>query len=260
MMSVYRLPHGQYGYSGHVVNLPQDVASFVNTLPRQPSSLDIIVVRKESSTNSHHDFRVRRSKIVNALQWLLANNKYFQNITVDSNVISNLPEDDDFTHIHTVTVSAEVPDDVESMIQETDPYNTNLSRTFVPGLYRTLTEQENVQQSLHQSTSTLMWPNRGSSPVNEFTSEGYFSCSFPTLFPTGAAEFLGARINNVTIGNYFKHLLLYDDGRFAKHCRFRYFALNTEMRWRALQTGRVYVRQNLEDAHLSVEQLRDMIG
>ena len=77
------LPHGQYGYSVHVVSLPQYVASFVNTLPRQPTSLDIVVVRKESSTNSHHDFRVRRSKVVNALQWLLANNKYFQNITVD---------------------------------------------------------------------------------------------------------------------------------------------------------------------------------
>ena len=90
-----------------MVNLPQDVASFVNTLPRQPTSLDIVVVTKESSTNSHHDFRVRRSKVANTLQWLLANNKYFQNITVDNDVISNLPEDDDFTHIHTVTVSAE---------------------------------------------------------------------------------------------------------------------------------------------------------
>ena len=54
--------------------------------------------------------------------------------------------------------------------------------------------------------------------------------------------------------------MLYDDGRFAKHSRFRYFAFNTEMRWRALQTGRVYVRQNPEDAHLSIEDLRDMIG
>lgn len=52
-------------------------------------------------------------------------------------------------HIHTVTVSAETPDDSElSMSQETDPYNATLLRTFVPGLYRTLTEQENVQQSL----------------------------------------------------------------------------------------------------------------
>ena len=155
MMSVYRLPHGQYGYSGHVVNLPQDVASFVNTLPRQPTSLDIVVVRKESSANSHRDFRVRRLKVVNALHWLLANNKYFQDITVDNDVISNLPEDDNFTHIDTVTVSAETPDDLESMIQKTDPYNADLSTTFVPSLCRTLTEQENVQQSLHQAT--LMW-------------------------------------------------------------------------------------------------------
>ena len=31
IMSLYRLPHGQYGYSGHVINLPQDVGSFANT-------------------------------------------------------------------------------------------------------------------------------------------------------------------------------------------------------------------------------------
>ena len=55
--------------------------------------------------------------------------------------------------------------------------------------------------------------------------------------------------------------MLYNDGRFTKHCRFRYFALNTEMRWRALQTGRIYVRQNPEDDHfLTIEDLRDMVG
>ena len=39
MMSVYRLPYGQYGYSGHVhvLNLPQDVSSFACKLPRTTS-------------------------------------------------------------------------------------------------------------------------------------------------------------------------------------------------------------------------------
>ena len=32
------------------------------------------------------------------------------------------------------------------------------------------------------------------------------------------------------------------------------------MRWRALQTGRIYVRQHHQDAQLSVEELRDMVG
>ena len=43
---------------------------------------------------------------------------------------------------------------------------------------------------------------------------------------------------------------MYADGRFARHPRFRYFALNTEMRWRALQAGRIYVRHHPHDAQL----------
>ncbi len=77
------------------------------------------------------------------------------------------------------------------------------------------------------------------------STEGY------TLFPTGAAAFLGQRWNDVTIGNYFNHLLKYDDGRFARH---RFFALNTK----ALQNGRMYVQQNPGDAQLTVDELRDM--
>ena len=104
-----------------------------------------------------------------------------------------------------------------------------------------------------------MWPTIGGAPINEFNTEGYFSMAFPTLFPTGAADFLGQHCNQVTIGNYFKHLM-YDDGRFAKHPRFRFFALNTEMHWRALQAGHIYIRQHPGDAHLTVDDLRDMVG
>ena len=57
IMTLYRLPHGQYGYSGHVINQPQDVASFASSLPRLPSDLDVIVVRKEGAAQSHRDFR-----------------------------------------------------------------------------------------------------------------------------------------------------------------------------------------------------------
>ena len=53
----------------------------------------------------------------------------------------------------------------------------------------------------NQSASAVMWPNRGSSPINEFATEGYYCCSFPTLFLTGATKFLGPHINNVTIEN-----------------------------------------------------------
>ena len=92
IMSLYRLPHGQYGYSGHVINLPQDVGSFANTLPQLPSELDVIVVRKEEATESRHDFLVRRSVVLCALQWLLANNIYYRNVHIDSDALALLPK------------------------------------------------------------------------------------------------------------------------------------------------------------------------
>ena len=52
----------------------------------------------------------------------------------------------------------------------------------------------------------------------------------------GAADFVAPRPLAVTVGNY---LLMYADGRFARHPRFRYFALNTDVRWRSLQAGRI---------------------
>ena len=67
MMSLYRLPLGQYGYSGHVVNLPQDISSFVARLPRLSSDVDVILVRKEGASATHKDFRVCRTKILCAL-------------------------------------------------------------------------------------------------------------------------------------------------------------------------------------------------
>ncbi len=52
------------------------------------------------------------------------------------------------------------------------------------------------------------------------------------------------------------HLMMYRDGRFARHPRFRY----SEMRWRALQAGRICVHHHPLDACLTVQELRDMVG
>ena len=189
----------------------------------------------------------------------------YHNIRIDPDAIAVLPEDGDLTGLHSMTLESSDDDQELPSPQDVDPYNAHLARTFVPSTAQRLTEQETIRQSInerqsHQSLPTVPWPPSSGTPINEFNTEGYISCAFPTLFPTGAADFVAPRPNAVTIGNYFKHLLMYDDGRFARHPRFRYFALNTEMRWRALQPGRTYVRQHPRDARLSVEELRDMVG
>ena len=44
IMVIYQLPHGQLGYSGHVLNLPQNVAGFTRTLPCSPNDIDVLIV------------------------------------------------------------------------------------------------------------------------------------------------------------------------------------------------------------------------
>ena len=265
MMSVYRLPLGQYGYRGHVINLPQDISSFATSLPWLPTDLDIIVVRKEGTLGSHRDFRVRRSRILSALQWLKENNRYYHAITIVDSALAKLPEDGDIAGVSTVSLPLDSDDHITDLADAED--DLNMSCTFVPVGPRRQVEHEVVRQSIasyqqpgETETPTAQWPEIQNAPINEFKTEGYMTCAFPTLFPTGEADFAAPRLHRVTIGEYFKHLLLYKDGRFATHPRFRFFALNTEMRWRALQAGNIYVRQHAKDAQLTVQELKDMVG
>lgn len=100
-----------------------------------------------------------------------------------------------------------------------DLYDELLSGTFVPMNFKKGTEQEIVrnaiskhQQPLHAHTQ-VPWPDVTNTPINEFKTEGYISCVFPALFPSGAADFTQPRLHTVTVGNYFKHLMMYKDGR-----------------------------------------------
>ena len=216
IMSVYRLPHGQLGYSGHVINLPHDVASFASSLPRQPSQLDVIIVRKEGANNSHRDFRVRRSVVHQALQWLVTHNMYYRalGVRIDNDTLDQLPPDGNLSHLVSVpeaSSSLETPTAGRTIVDtpatespvgsnatsEDTLYDEHLPQSFVPHSVPSMTEQEAVQQSVEQrqssssSPATMMWPSIGGVPINEFTTEGYFTCALPTLFPTGAGDFLG---------------------------------------------------------------------
>ncbi|CAG8751467.1 35874_t:CDS:2 [Gigaspora margarita] len=82
----------------------------------------------------------------------------------------------------------------------------------------------------------INWPTIKNNSVNEFEEVGYITKAFPILFPKGRADL-----------------------RIAQYKQFRYFALNSIMRLRALENSKIYVRQNLEDAYLTVEDIQDLL-
>src|SRR2546421_106808 len=270
VLSVYRLRGGQHGYRGNVINFPQDVGEFASRLPRSPSSLDLFVVRRESENDSagFKDFKIRRTKVARALLWLKENNEYYANITIDGEILGSLPIDgsidDQLSNKQKIDEGSDYDD--ENVINE-DPNCENeddvIRRTFVavsPSFDR---EDDSIQKAinrLYTESCPVVWPKIKNEPINEFETAGYIACAFPTLYPTGNADLRQVRIREVNPAEYFKHLLLYKDGRFARHSRWRYFALNSQMRWRALQEGKVYIKQSLNDTQITVEDIQERIN
>lgn len=59
VISVYRVKGEQYAYSGHVILFPQDILEFYERLPRNPLSMDLVLIvqksHQETTTISVYD-------------------------------------------------------------------------------------------------------------------------------------------------------------------------------------------------------------
>ena len=53
----------------------------------------------------------------------------------------------------------------------------------------------------------MEWPEIGLSPINEYNTEGLFDMAFPTLFPTGTADWLQPHFKDVRLHEYGLHYL-----------------------------------------------------
>ena len=76
----------------HVLNLPQDIQSFLNRLPSHVSDLPILIVRRHGVDNSHKDFTILRHQVLEASLWLKTDNPYFKDVEIDQEAIESLPE------------------------------------------------------------------------------------------------------------------------------------------------------------------------
>ena len=77
----------------------------LHRLPRLPSELDVVVVRKEGANQSHRDFRVRRSVVHRALEWLVTHNIYYRanHIHISQDALAQFPQDGNLSTVVTVT-------------------------------------------------------------------------------------------------------------------------------------------------------------
>lgn len=85
---------GQLSINGNVVNVPTDVMSTVNKLPRMLTEDETIAFKFNRSLNFKHSVafeRIRPNKVLNAANWLVENSELFRNegIQINNNWLTN---------------------------------------------------------------------------------------------------------------------------------------------------------------------------
>ena len=272
IMTVYHKHGGQLGYSGHVLNLPQNIQQFINKLPVRVNDLPVLTISRQGAANTHHNFRVRREKVLSALQWLKHNNKFYSDIDIDLDSVQHLPVDgipDDLLNFKLSDSDNEPVANEGPPTEDTEDNVGNIpSSSYVPHVQQVQTEEDAIRSTV-AGNDPLEWPPIENTPINEFQTEGLATMVFPTLFPYGKGDpTCKGRRHAVTLAEAFKHLERYCDvlsnglfqWRFASHPRFPYWALNMKQRHELLSRSTLYIRQHPCDASLTVEQLQDMVG
>ena len=150
IMTVYHKHGGQLGYSGHVLNLPQNIQHFINKLPVNVSDLPVLTVTRQGAANTYHNFHVRRDKVLHALQWLKHNNKFYNNIEIDLDSIQQLPVDgipEELMNFELLNSDNElVYDEGPSTEELDDNVSSNPSSSFVPHVQQTQTKKQQLGQ------------------------------------------------------------------------------------------------------------------
>lgn len=112
----------------------------------------------------------------------------------------------------------------------------------------------------------MNWPSILNEPLNEYTAPFLATMTFPTLFPDGHGDPTNPCLQReITFSSKVQHLIKFAQNvngkwiyRFACHPRFSYWALNMIQRKRTLQQSSIFIKQNPNKAHVTIDQLRNM--
>ena len=219
IMRVYIKPGGQRGYSGHCINLPQDIKELASSLPRYPKDIALIVVKVKGRNNTFKDIKVRKEKVQNALQWLIENNPHYAGVDMNLEALNSLPENGVPADILTVDTDAVVLSDENakpdsssgpcSLNPDEDVvYNSSSEMSsFLPVGEQKQQEMEAIRNLLF-AEEPIQWPTVSNDPLNEYQTPFLATMAFPTLFPNGKGDPTNqALLRDVPLHERIKHLL-----------------------------------------------------
>jgi hypothetical protein len=248
-LSIWKVGGQQTKYGGHTILFPRDTASLAERLPLLPAELDVIILRRKGAPAVHNtamrnDFTVNRQRVIDNLQALKRYHPSYRDIVISDDALALLPENGSvFDQLPSMDDAAPQPEpdvaqapsdevadrqaDAEDLLLDIAP-----PAALVPNIVDDVSQHQRVVEGLQAlldsvpaplDPNVVTQPALRPTPVNEHDSSyEYLIDAFPFLFPQGLADLHAVRpITKVEPNDYYRHLMRYEDARFARHPRFR---------------------------------------
>lgn len=205
------------GYSGNCLNLPQHIENLAFVLPIYARDLSVIVVNMKGRDNTFKDAKVRREKVHNALLWLVRNNPYYINVTINQHALESLPINGIPSDKTTVESDSDILSEEMTLPDLGPPTDNNENKvysqsaemsSFLPACENQRQEVDTIKNQLFPN-EPINWPTVNDQPINEYQTPFSATLAFPTLFPDGIGDPTNpAILKDIPLGEKIKHILL----------------------------------------------------
>lgn len=269
-------PTGQRKATNNLVILPVDTSNVATQLPRSLSQLRdhvaIMFVTEGEKLNmvkqKQRALYVRRSKIVKALDWLIANNPLYAHIQrAPPQVFNEFPDDAnpnaDLIPFHIEEKAADddnlaegsgVMDNVDNLGGSADDdfdcptYSSGMLDTDATAIS---TKEKKIRMIASLCKGDKMLEiTESPTPLSEWNNPSLFPGMFPTLFPYGCGGFDDPARNGptaLTMETQVKHFLSLYDRRFQLHRSFPFVAWNILQRRKSCLWSKLVVDRRSYD-------------
>ena len=286
LVHVYK---GRVGNYGNSVSFNKDTNSICRELPRKKAEIVVVIKQyynSKENTYQSQNFRIRKTKVLNALKWLRQYHKGYSDITInesnldwmgDASVSYLNPSTVKSMQLMTLPDTGTVKSDNESVsMRQTDVdikddiiYHNGVTTHKLPTdkpehdeeLLHEIKDTAKEQKSL-QHLQTMDFPHISDEPIDEFKTMLLMANCYPWLFPGG----FGDRSNVVTskgknndIQRWAELLMRWYDGRFMRDDMFSFHLLNYLQRHSNNSNGLMFVKRFIEDDSISVEDIKEQI-
>ena len=280
--------NGTLGLKGHVCCFPQETKTFSKILPRFPMETEILRVVQRlradigGEDTVQREFLVRRRKVLSALVWLKRYNHLYSDIIIEESNL-NWMGDRDEACLNALTLNCPdmegtfdgpiTEDNGPAKAQAIAPRDNGTDITAIGVITEdeptVLSEgDETIQLELRKSLRNakkggkpvrINWPTIGATAVSEYEPTiKVFCLAFPWLFPGGYGD--ASDYYNGNAADWGRHMLLYEDGRFARDKYFCFYAMNYIIRRQNQKHGRWFVDGFMKNCAPTLDDLKDEIA